>query len=273
MKGTQILLVLITTLFIYSFLFLLFSREKLTGRRKVNHSKHVKLMVVYDNNAYDERLTTAWGFSCFIKTDEENILFDTGGNPKILLRNMWKMNIKPDEVEVIFLSHIHGDHTGGLPAVLHQGVTVYAPISFPRGVKEKVTSYGGEVVEVSSPLEVTNGVMSTGELGNGIREQSLIINLTHGVVVVTGCAHPGITEIVEKGNGLTNNKIYLVIGGYHLFGRSEKEIMDVIREFKGIDVEKVAPCHCTGDKARKLFREAFKEDYIEVGVGKTILIP
>lgn len=272
MKGTQISLVLIIILLIYSSLLLLFSREKLTEKGQVNHSKQVKLIVVYDNNAYDERLTTAWGFSCFIKAGKENILFDTGGNPKILLRNMWKMNIKPDEVKVIFLSHIHGDHTGGLPAVLHQGVTVYLPISFPRGVKEKITSYGGEIVEVSGPLKVVNGVMSTGELGNGIREQSLIINLTRGTVIVTGCAHPGITEIVKKAKELTNNKIYLVIGGYHLFGRSEKEIMNVIREFKGMDVEKVAPCHCTGDKARKLFKEVFKENCIEAGVGKIILI-
>ena len=36
---------------------------------------------------------------------------------------------------------------------------------------------------------------------------------------------------------------------------------------KGKGVEKVAPCHCSGDLARKMFKEAFQENYIEVGVG------
>lgn len=85
---------------------------------EIGIAEKVALTIVYDNNPYDERLETAWGFGCYVNVDGVRILFDTGGDPSILLENMAKLNIDVREIEIIVLSHIHGDHVGGLFGVL-----------------------------------------------------------------------------------------------------------------------------------------------------------
>jgi hypothetical protein len=159
-----------------------------------------ELTVLFDNNSYDPELKTAWGFSCYIKVRDMKILFDTGGDPKILFDNMDKLGVTVDEVGIIVLSHIHGDHVGGLFEILNKNcrIKVYVPASFPESFKSRIRSYGCEMVEVEESLNICEGVMTTGELGTGIKEQSLIINSPKGLIVVTGCAHPGIMNIVEK---------------------------------------------------------------------------
>ncbi len=76
------------------------------------------ITIVYDNNLPDKRLQTAWGFACVIEGLAETILFDTGGNGKLLLSNMAAAGFNPEQIDSIVLSHIHADHTGGLHAFL-----------------------------------------------------------------------------------------------------------------------------------------------------------
>ena len=64
----------------------------------------------------------------------------------------------------------------------------------------------------------------------------------------------------------------MVIGGFHLGGESRGEIGSIIEELKDLGVEKIAPCHCSGDLARSMFKEAFGNNYIEAGVGAVIEI-
>ena len=78
------------------------------------YREDLTITVVYNNVPYDSRLSTAWGISCFNGGLEKTILFDTGGNGQVLLANMEKTGIAPKEVEIVFLSHIHEDHAGGL---------------------------------------------------------------------------------------------------------------------------------------------------------------
>ena len=96
------------------------------------------------------------------------------------------------------------------------------PVSFPDELKNKVRGYGCEVIEVKDALKICKGVATTGELGTAIKEQSLMIATQLGLIIVTGCAHPGVLTIVEKSIELTEMEIYLVIGGFHLTGASEK---------------------------------------------------
>lgn len=231
-------------------------------------AERVRITIVYDNNAYDERLVTAWGFSCYINVDNVTVLFDTGGDARILLDNMAKLNLNVEEIDVIVLSHIHGDHVGGLFGVLelNSQVKVYLPASFPDEFKNEVKKYGCEVVEVKDAVKISHGLATTGEL-DAIKEQSLMIAMSKGLVVITGCAHPGVVNIVKKAKELTDMDIYLVMGGFHLTGASESTILSIIEQLKELEVKKVAPCHCSGDLARKLFKEKFGEDYLEVGVG------
>jgi 7,8-dihydropterin-6-yl-methyl-4-(beta-D-ribofuranosyl)aminobenzene 5'-phosphate synthase len=235
---------------------------------------NLKLTIVYDNNPYNPDLTEAWGFACHVDTVGSKILFDTGGDSRILLDNMKTLGMDVDELQVVVLSHIHADHVSGLAGMLSRNrhVDVYVPASFPQEFKLRVESYGCGLVEVKEPLKIRNGAITTGELGSEIKEQSLIINSERGLVVVTGCAHPGIVKIIEKAAQLTDRNIYLVVGGFHLGGSAEHEIRSVVERFRCLGVEKVAPCHCSGDLARRIFRDYFKQDYVEAGVGRIIKI-
>ncbi|MBE0425895.1 MAG: MBL fold metallo-hydrolase [Nitrospirae bacterium] len=237
-----------------------------------NRSEHINITVVYDNNPYKAGLETAWGFSCLVKGTDKTILFDTGGDGSLLLRNMKALGIDPKEIDLIFLSHIHGDHVGGLHGILERNpkVNVYLPRSFPESFKDAVKHYGAKVVEIQGSLKICEDVYSTGELGTWIKEQSLIIRTDKGLIVITGCAHPGIIEVVNKAKDLIKGDVLLVMGGYHLGGKSKGGIECIISDFMKLGVRYVGPCHCTGDKARQLFEKEYQRNYIDAGVGKVI---
>jgi 7,8-dihydropterin-6-yl-methyl-4-(beta-D-ribofuranosyl)aminobenzene 5'-phosphate synthase len=240
------------------------------------------LTIVYDNNAYDPRLKTVWGFSCLIEYRGQVILFDIGGDSPTLLANMATLGIDPSEIETVVLSHIHGDHTDGLSGLLPiagDTLTVFVPRSFPARFKEAVQNRAQSfdklrtsLVEVREPREIGEGVYTTGELGTGIIEQSLVVKTNEGLVVVTGCAHPGIVEVVRKAKALSGDEVHLVLGGFHLGGKSQREIKGILSEFRRLGVRKVAPCHCTGEQAIRMFQQEYGEDFIQAGVGKVIRV-
>ncbi|MCK4428210.1 MAG: MBL fold metallo-hydrolase, partial [candidate division Zixibacteria bacterium] len=93
-----------------------------------------------------------------------------------------------------------------------------------------------------------------------------------GLVVITGCAHPGIVEILREAKKITNEDIYLVLGGFHLGGVGDSKLRDIIKSFRELGVKKAAPCHCSGDRTRELFKEEYGDDFIANGVGKIIEI-
>ena len=234
-----------------------------------------RLLVVYDNNTLVENLTPAYGFSCLLMIDQYHILFDTGGNPAILMENMNRMCIDPDAIDSVFLSHSHADHTGGLSGLLqkNKNITVYIPKSFPQGYKNDVRALGTVVKEVERPMMILPSVYTTGELGTGIKEQSLIIKTEDGLVIITGCAHPGILRIVEMAKNFLMDRVHLVLGGFHLMGSRAGEIRAIINRLDELGVKIIAPCHCSGDTARELFREYYGDNYIECGVGLVLEIP
>ncbi len=231
-----------------------------------------RLTILYDNNPYDYRLKSSWGFACLIELEEKTILFDTGGDGEILLYNMRVLNKDPKTIDMIVLSHIHGDHTGGLWSLLRKKPTlkVYIPESIPQEFEQRVKKYGAEVVRVEAPLEIDRGIYSTGEMDHGIKEQSLIINTSKGMILITGCAHPGIIEIIKKANTIAREDIYMVIGGWHLSSAGEKEIKGIIDTFLRMGIQKVAPCHCTGDRAMAMFKREYGKNFIKAGVGCVI---
>ena len=232
----------------------------------------VSITILYDNNPYDHRLKTGWGFSCLIEFDGMTMLFDTGGDGQTLFENMRILNKSPKTIEVVVLSHIHGDHTGGLLSLLRENANlkIYIPASFPQEFEQTAKGYGAKVVRVNSPLEIFRGVYSTGEMGHGIKEQSLLINTHQGVILITGCAHPGIIHIIKKAKTMTGRDINLVLGGFHLSSLSERELKEIIDAFLRMEIQKVAPCHCTGDLAISAFGSTFGKNFIKAGVGRVI---
>ena len=236
------------------------------------NSQEIDLTVVYDNNSFKPGLQTSWGFSCVVRGTEKTILFDTGGNGNVLLENMNRLDIHPEEIDMIVLSHIHGDHVGGIDQFLERNprVEVVLPQSFPGNFKKRLLQYGAGIVEVQDDTEICRNVYSTGVMGLGILEQSLMIQTQRGLIIITGCAHPGIVKIVRKAKDLLNNDVLLVMGGFHLTGTSPANIRGIIADFRKLGVNYDAPCHCSGDTARQLFQAEYAENYIGIGVGKTI---
>jgi 7,8-dihydropterin-6-yl-methyl-4-(beta-D-ribofuranosyl)aminobenzene 5'-phosphate synthase len=240
----------------------------------MKNTKPIQMIIVYDNNSFNEKLEKDWGFSCFIKGLEKSILFDTGTKGQILLANMEKIGIRPEDIDLVFLSHDHRDHTGGLDALLEQNhkIEVWLPEFFSSSFKNVIKKRGASVAEVDSFQKICPGAYTTGVIPGWIKEQSLILDTDKGIIVITGCAHPRITNIITKAKELLKKDIQMVFGGFHLAAFYENEINEIIDHFRKSGVKKVGPCHCSGDEARRLFAEEYKDDFIEIGVGKEIKV-
>jgi 7,8-dihydropterin-6-yl-methyl-4-(beta-D-ribofuranosyl)aminobenzene 5'-phosphate synthase len=232
------------------------------------------ITIVHDNNPCVDSLQVAWGFSAFVTGPEKTILFDTGSDGTLLLENMAKLQIDPGKVDIIVLSHLHGDHTGGLTGLLKANprVQVFLPASLPAKFKAAVQGYGARVVEVKEPQDICHNVSTTGILGRRIKEQALVLRTQRGLVVLTGCAHPGIARIVKEVESLHEGGILLVIGGFHLEWVTRGRVRSTIAAFRSCGVRYVAPTHCSGEKARQLFQQSYGRDYVDAGVGRTITL-
>ncbi len=246
----------------------------LVGNMHSLESSVITITILYDNYPHEQGLKTDWGFSCIIKGTEKTILFDTGTRSDILFHNIKSLNVNLKNVELVPLSHNHGDHTGGLFAFLEENnkVTVYVPVSFPDSFKQRVKDSGAKIVSLDEPVEICNKVHLTGEMVGPANEQALIIDTSKGLVVITGCAHPGIVDMVKRAKEMIKKDVYLVLGGFHLVSKSEAEVKEIIREFKELGVQKVGATHCTGDLAIGLFKKAYEENFVQLGVGRVIQI-
>jgi 7,8-dihydropterin-6-yl-methyl-4-(beta-D-ribofuranosyl)aminobenzene 5'-phosphate synthase len=245
------------------------------GSASVPATHEVSIVTVFDNYAVSPELATRWGFAAVVTRPSAKILFDTGSDGQILLSNLEKLNIRPNDIHKIVISHIHLDHLGGLKEFLkiNSDVEVYMPASFPDSVRQLITSSGARYRDVTSALQIDKGVSTTGEMGTSPIEQSLVIDTSEGLVVLTGCAHPGIVNIVRRAKEVVPNRpVALVMGGFHLCSASDKEIDRIIQDFRQLGVKKVAPSHCSGERARTLFQTEYKKNYVAGGVGNVVTL-
>ncbi len=213
----------------------------------------LKITIVYDNTQpVLEGLQADWGFSALVEVgNEKKILFDTGANGRILLNNMNVLGIVPSSIDEVFISHAHHDHVGGLNRFLEESgdVKLWLPPSYHRGANLP------EAVFVSEPIELADGIYSTGQLG-GI-EQSLILESSHGMVVIVGCSHPRMENIL--GSASHFGDLYGIIGGLH--GTMPKSL-------RGLAL--ICPTHCTKHKAR--IKKLYPNAYQEGGAGRVFEI-
>ena len=236
--------------------------------------RDIGITILYDNYVFTEGLKSDWGFSCLLTGTEKTVLFDTGTKGELLLENIEKMKVDPKVVDIVVVSHNHRDHTGGLLAFLgkNSDVSVCLPPSCSEPFIRKVKETGARVVTKDGPAEICKGVHLTGPMGAQIVEQSMIVEAAAGTFVVTGCAHPGIVQILRKSKEVLPGDIHLVFGGFHLSRKSEAEIQRIINEFRELGVRKVGPTHCTGNRAIQAFKQAYGSDFIQMGVGRTLRI-
>lgn len=232
----------------------------------------IKVSILYDNYDFKDGMKSNWGFSCFIEGTEKTILFDTGTKPEIFKQNLEALNIDAKNLDYIVISHDHHDHIGGLETVLEMNcdVSVYMIESFSDKTKELAREYNTEIFYEPKIKEICQNVYLSGTIGKSIEEQALAINTSKGLVIITGCSHPGINKILEHFKNSLNKEIYMVFGGFHLMRKNDSEMNSIIQEMKSLGVQNCGATHCTGDKQIELFKQAFGENYVQMGVGNIV---
>lgn len=261
--GTVILLTLVAVL-----------AANFAARAHVSgQSSALTITVVYDNYSVAPELGTGWGYAAVVEFRGHTVLFDTGADGPTLMGNLRALGFDPHRIEAVVLSHAHGDHTLGLDSLLATGArpTVYVLPSFPAEFKEHVAKTS-ELIDVEPGQVIADGIFTTGEISGPVNEQALVVESGRGLVILTGCAHPGIAEIVSAAKKLSGDDVHLVTGGFHLVQTPAEQVGAIVAEFRRLGVEKAAPSHCTGDAAIAMFRDEYGDDFIESGVGRVFQI-
>jgi len=232
----------------------------------------MNIKILYDNKSLSPEFASGWGFSCLI---DNRILFDTGEKGEALISNMEKLSVNIKKIEAIVISHEHRDHIGGLWEILKRKPETffYCPSNVSEDFKDKVKKSGGRLVGCTSLTKIASDMYVTGDMTGRYKmkylpEQALMIKSSEGFIIVTGCAHTGIIEILERKNALfPDDDIAFVMGGFHMSGHDKKEAFEVVERFQEWNVKKVGPSHCTGAAAENLFRDKYGKNFVALKAG------
>lgn len=253
----------------------------LTDRGGLDHltsasgiSAPATIRVVYDNYAAVDGMAADWGYSIVIKGLEKEILFDTGTNPELFLSNFKKMGLDASEIDMLVLSHEHYDHTGGISTFVKMktGIPVIMPHSFTPTFLLRIDSMGFTPLLVKEPAMVCDHLFTTGEFDFALPEHALVLDTRNGLVLMTGCSHPGIVEMVRQVRTAFGKNVYMIFGGFHLMNKTREETTAIIDSLKSLGVVRCGATHCTGEMQITMFRQAFGDDYVDLGAGNTIII-
>jgi len=219
----------------------------------------MNIKILYDNEAAPG-FQCGWGFAALI---DGSILFDTGEDAAKLLSNMAAFGVEPLQIKRVVLSHADSDHVGGIGAMAtFTGLAVYTPVGLPRSLKEQIKGLNpdGLLFEVVYNTAVSPDAFVTARLGSDKKEISLCVRTTAGLVLITGCAHPGLENIMAYASQF--GSIHAVIGGFHGFSK-----LGALA-----DVPLIVPCHCTRKKQEILdmYPEQARPGYagLEMTIGE-----
>ncbi|MDR0334462.1 MAG: MBL fold metallo-hydrolase [Methanomassiliicoccaceae archaeon] len=245
-----------------------------------------KVLCVYDEGAVEKTsLIGARGLSILIDVDDERTLFDTGMRGNYLLHNMDFLEADPNTVDRVVLSHLHREHTGGLPSFLerrNEKVSVLMPPEgggtekpgilgmFRREGMPKLPAETASKMNASAINEWTKlseKLYLTGPLGgDGVNEVSIVLMTRNGPVLICGCCHNGILNTMNYVKERTGKGVTAVVGGIHTTGMKRKEVHAIAETLKDNGPPMLYLNHCTGVAQRTYLREklglsAVKEFY------------
>lgn len=234
----------------------------------------VTVSVIYDNYIHTKGMTADWGYSILIKGPEKTVLFDTGTRPEIFESNFRKMGLDATSIDAVVLSHEHRDHTGGISvfAKMKTGIPVIMPHDFQESFKQSIAGLGFKPLMVREPAAICDHLYTSGVFEFPLSEQALVLDTKKGLVVMTGCSHPGIVSMLKDIKSSFGKNIYMVFGGFHLMNKTDDEMAAIIAEMKSLGVVRCGATHCTGERQIKLIRDRFGDGFFELGVGNTVII-
>ena len=263
--------------------FMLTLQASLFGQEISGGNDTIMLTILYDNKSMDDGLVADHGFSCLVELGDRALLFDAGRNADIFMQNVRKLEVDYSKINWVFISHIHGDHMGGLFDILDKcnKPKLYLPFSYPRhrgeplgeradrdfeALLERLKPLVSAIVQKKESVTVGESFFNTGIIDNESYEQSLLIPTSKGLIIITGCAHPGILEIVKRAKELMKQDVYLVMGGFHLMRTDASQVRIIASELRTL-TKFIGPGHCTGSDSQNIFKDIFKEDYIDMRAG------
>ena len=231
----------------------------------------ITVTILYDNLWHDDRLEIDWGFAALIEMGDRTVLLDTGTQGDRFMRHMRILGKDPADIDALVISHAHGDHTGGMEALFATGArpTTYVLGSFPEDLRRRTAAIT-TVIEAEPGDEIVEGVFTTGLVGDAIPEQAVAIRTAEGLVVITGCAHPGVLEMTRRVRELSDEPIHLVMGGFHLIRASGPQLQAAVEGMLALGVEKVGVTHCSGMQAIAAFSRGFGRNFVPLGVGRVL---
>ncbi len=251
-----------------------------------------------------------WGFAAFIEFDGKRILFDAGNNEKIFRENAAAANVELAGIDFAVISHRHGDHTTGLNHLfeVHPNIPVYTPNEkfglfgsvlpgefYPQVAElpEYLRIFAGKTVDhvnsgspwdganfirINETTEIFPNIFIISTISNTpgtleLQELTLALKTSAGLVLVVGCSHPGIQNIVDAASRIDSN-IVNIFGGFHLLRTPVKNIISIAAALKDkYKVKNIAPGHCTGEPAIKEFLAVFQDNFVYAGLGTAIELP
>lgn len=242
----------------------------------------MELAVLVDNNNHiGNCLISEHGLSFLIKENDKQILFDCGSTDAFI-KNAYKMNMDLEHVTDIVLSHSHKDHVGGFVKLrslyanfknIGLGICSKNVITHPDVFNEELNPTDNNTTDSSlhfskknieeffnltltnEPYEITPKLIYLGEIPikyNEIKqdyspdETALAYKSKDGLIIISGCSHSGIENIVEQARIVTGEKrIHTIIGGFYLINRDGDDINDLGKYLQAQGVKLIYPCHCT----------------------------
>jgi 7,8-dihydropterin-6-yl-methyl-4-(beta-D-ribofuranosyl)aminobenzene 5'-phosphate synthase len=267
-----------------------------------------RITILYDAFGKDASMQKDWGYAALVEVAGKRILFDTGDDPDTLAHNAKAAGVDLTKLDFVVMSHRHGDHVGGLSYLLsvNPKVKIYAPNDGFGGVfgSEKPSTFyrkdeklpaemryydgnpppvmrlgkawpGANIELVDKSTEILPGTTLIAQVSDApgtreLTELSLALNTPDGLILIVGCSHPGIENIVAEAARI-NPHIHLIAGGFHLVTAADPAIAHVVTALhETYHVEWIAPGHCTGEPTFEALKRAFGEHYLYAGVGTVL---
>jgi len=228
----------------------------------------IKFTILFDNDIHESGLEVLWGFSCLIEVNNQKILFDTGSNGRVLLKNAQKMGISFKDIDILFISHSHWDHIGGIDTIIEENpdIIIIVPNTLSTHLIDDLKKLVKKVIVIDNKFtKLASHLYSTGVIDN--IEQSLVLKYKDELYLIIGCGHPGIEKIEKLTHEYLKLPIKYVIGGLHLMHTAPKDIQKTI---KNVQTKYITATHCTGDMAIGMFKIKYQENFYNGGVGAVI---
>lgn len=272
------------------------------------------ISVLVENRSDDPNLGCQHGLSLYIETGRHKLLFDTGAGEMFAV-NAEKMGTDLSKVDIAVISHGHSDHGGGLGKFIEVNGKAKIYVNRKAFMDHYADRPGGEVAYIGLDKELLSNdrfvfLDAAQSIGDGLwlfsdvearrlnpsgndsllmkrgeeivkddfsHEQNLVIREGGKTVLLAGCAHKGIVNIMERYRKETGSFPDVVIGGFHLYNKSQD-----ISESPAIVAEiaqnllamgsKYFTCHCTGDKAYKQLKDIMGDKMGYFSTGNSITI-